>query len=302
MVDIASGSRLAVTYGMEETWGELDTDATLYELRVTGNTVNLTKDSFQSQELRSDRQIADLRHGMLNVSGDLPVELSHTSFDDLITSAMFEDWASDDTIATGTTEYSFTLQKYFSDIGVYHVFPGCVVNNWNISVTPNGIITSTFNVMGKTMEVTAAEWTGSASAKATTSPFDSFSGTLQEGGVTNALITSIDFSLSNGLATLPVIGSNTTIGLVDGRANITGTVVAYFANATLLNKFINETESSLQFQLADPSSNTMTFYMPRIKYTGGDVPVNGEGPVSVTLPFQALYSSGSGYSLQITRS
>ena len=49
MVDIASGSRLAVTYGMEETWGDLDTDATLYELRVTGNAVNLTKDSFQSK-------------------------------------------------------------------------------------------------------------------------------------------------------------------------------------------------------------------------------------------------------------
>ena len=62
MVDVARGSRVAVTYGMENTWGELDTDATLYELRVTGIGVSLSKDSFQSNELRSDRQISDLRH------------------------------------------------------------------------------------------------------------------------------------------------------------------------------------------------------------------------------------------------
>lgn len=301
MTTVARGSRVAVTYGMEATWGELDTDATLYELRVTGIGVNLTKDSFQSQELRSDRQIADLRHGMFSVSGDIPVELSHTSFDDIIESAMFSEWQSDDTITTGTTMKSFTLQKHFSDINQYLVFTGCVVNNWSLNVTPNGIITSTFNVMGETMSTGVAAWTGSASAKSANSPFDSFTGTLSEGGTVNALVTGIDLTLANNLTALQVIGNNHAIGLVDGGANITGTMTAYFANSTLLDKFINETESSLEFTLGD-GSNTMTFLMPRIKYSGGDVPVNDEGPIILNMPFQALYDSGDGYSLQITRS
>lgn len=299
MTDVASGSRLGVTYAMEDSWASLPTVPVPYNLRVTGNTVNLTKDSFQSQELRSDRQIADLRHGMFTVSGDLPVELSHNAFDDLIESAMFEEWETTDTIVTGTTEKSFTLQKHFSDINVYHVFPGCVVNTWNVNVTPSGMITSTFNVIGETMN-TVQELTG-ATNKATNIPFDSFNGSLSEGGVTNALVTGIDFSLSNGLTPLQVIGTNKIVGLVDGRATITGTVTAFFANATLLGKFINETESSLTFVLSD-GTNTMTFSMPRIKYTGGDVPVNDEGPVTITLPFQALYRSLSGHALQITRS
>lgn len=301
MTDVARGSRVAVTYGMENTWGELDTDATLYQLRVTGIGVNLTKDSFQSNELRSDRQIADLRHGMFSVSGDIPVELSHTSFDDIIESAMFNDWQSDDTITTGITQKSFTIQKTFTDINQYHVFPGCVVNTWSLNVTPNGLITSTFNVMGKTMEIGEAAWTGSATAKSANSPFDSFTGTLSEGGVVNALVTGIDLTLSNNLTALQVIGNNHSIGLVDGRANINGTMTAYFANSNLLDKFIHETESSLSFTLSD-SSNTMTFLMPRIKYSGGDVPVNDEGPIILSMPFQALYDSGDGYSLQITRS
>jgi len=302
MTDVASGSRLAVTYAMEDSWASLPTANSAYELRVTGVGVNLTKESFQSQELRSDRQIADLRHGMLAVSGDIPVELSYESFDDIIESAMFEDWTSSETIVTGTTEKSFTIQKYFSDITQYHIFPGCVVNTWTIDVTPNGMITSSFGVMGETMTTAVASVLDTASVKSTNSPFDSFSGTLLEGGVANALITSINFSLTNNITTLPVIGSNTTVGLVDGRCNITGTVSAYFANSTLLDKFINETESSLSFQLVDPSSNTMTFSLPRIKYSGGDVPVNGEGPIALNMPFQALYSSGSGHTLQITKS
>jgi hypothetical protein len=300
MVDVARGSRVGVTYAMEDSWGSVATDGTAYELRVTGIGVNLTKDSFQSNELRSDRHIADLRHGLQSVSGDISVELSYDSFDDIIESAMYEEWETDDTIVTGTTEKSFTLQKYFSDITQYHVFPGCVVNTWNISVTPNGIITSTFNVMGEEMITSATSVLPAASAKSSYSPFDSFSGTLTEGGVTNALITSIDFSLSNNLSTLPVIGSDKTIGLVDGRANITGTVSAYFANSTLLDKFINETESSLSFQLTD-GTRSYTFTMPRIKYSGGDVPVNGEGPIVMNMPFQALYDSGDGYSLIITK-
>jgi hypothetical protein len=235
------------------------------------------------------------------VAGDINVELSHTSFDDIIESAMFEEWTSSNTIVTGTTQKSFTLQKEFSDITEYHVFPGCVVNTWSINVTPNGIITSTFNVMGETMSTGVAAWSGSASAKSANSPFDSFTGTLSEGGTVNALVTGIDLTLANNITELQVIGNNHTIGLVDGRANITGTMTAYFANSTLLDKFINETESSLEFTLGD-GSNTMTFEMPRIKYSGGDVPVNDEGPIIMNMLFQALYDSGDGYSLQITRS
>ena len=301
MVDVARGSRVGVSYAMEGAWASLGTAYTPYDLRVTGVGVTLSKDSFQSNELRSDRQIADLRHGMLTAGGDIPVELSYESFDDLIESAMFEEWQTDGTIVTGTTMKSFTLQKHFSDIGQYHVFPGCVVNTWSVNVTPNGIITSSFNVMGETMTTaTTTHWNTSTSTKATGSPFDSFTGTLLEDGAPNALITGIDLSLSNNITNLQVIGQNKSVGLVDGRSNITGTMTAYFASSDLLAKFIDEEESSLSFQLGD-GTKSMTFFMPRIKYSGGDVPVNDEGPIILNMPFQALYDSVTGYTLQITK-
>ena len=77
-------------------------------------------------------------------------------------------------------------------------------------------------------------------------------------------------------------------------------MTAYFASSDLLAKFIDEEDSSLSFQLGD-GTNSMTFFMPRIKYSGGDVPVNDEGPIILNMPYQALYDSVTGYTLQITK-
>jgi len=40
MTDVARGSRVGVTYAMEDTWGSLATDQSAYDLRVTGIGVN----------------------------------------------------------------------------------------------------------------------------------------------------------------------------------------------------------------------------------------------------------------------
>jgi hypothetical protein len=302
--NVAQGSRFQAIYAVEDSWGVLPSAYTVYNLRVTGFGVQLGKDSFQSGELRSDRQILDLRHGMFNVSGDIPVELSYGAFDDLIAAAMFNSWASNDTIETGTTQSSLRIQRAFTDVTEYHEFLGCVPSSWSVSIAPNSIITSTFSIMGQTMETTQT-LTGAVD-KATNAPMDSFSGYIREGGNTSsdeiAIVTGLDFTLENNLTPMNVVGNQLSVGLSEGRANLTGTLTAYFAGSTLLNKFLNETESVLEVQIADASANTYTFYMPRIKYSGGDLSVDGEGPVSLSLPFQALYDTSGGIStLQISR-
>jgi hypothetical protein len=242
---------------------------------------------------------------MFSVAGDIPVELSHNAFDDLIESAMFNEWTSSNTITVGTTMKSFALQKAFTDITQYHFFPGCVVNTWSLSAQPNSIITSTFNIIGETMNTSGStSFLNTATDKATNAPFDSFSGYLKEGGSDIAIVTGIDFSISNALTPLQVFGLNTAAGIVEGRATMTGTVTAFFANSTLVDKFINETESSLEFQLSDAATvpNTLTFAFPRIKYSGGDLSINGEGPITIAMPFTALLDNVTGQSVTLTRS
>ena len=298
-ITAALGSRFQASYAVEETWAELPSSYTVYNLRVTSFGVNLGRESFASEELRSDRQTSDLRQGMDDISGDIGVELSYGAFDDLIASAMFNDWASDDTITIGTTQKSLRLQRHFTDVSKYHEFPGCVVNSWSLNVEPGSMVTATFGMMGKTMET--SQTLSSPVSKATNSPFDSFSGYLREGVTASsglasseniAVVTGIEMTLENNLEALQVVGARQAQGLAEGRANLTGTLSAYFANDTLLNRFLNEEESELEFQLVDENSNTLTFYMPRIKYTGSDLTIDGEGPLGLSMPFQALVPSG----------
>ena len=301
---VALGSKAQLLYAVEDSWAVLPGTPTVYKVRATGFNLNLKKNNFTSNELRNDRQTAELRTGMRSISGDIPVELSYGSFDDFIESAMFNTWtitgtATPDTIQIGTTQKSLTIQRGFSDIGVYNAFSGCVVNQWSVSIKPDAVVESTFSIIGKDMGDTQVLTGGTD--KSTSAPFDSFTGTLQEGGSDIAIVTGLDFSLNNNINPLQVLLQNTAVGLGEGRAAITGTLTALFVDSTLLDKFINETESSLKVALTDTDGNTLEFYFPRIKYTGGDINVSGEGEVPISLPFTAL-KDDTYSALQISRS
>lgn len=300
-ISVAYGSGLQALYAVEDSWGVLPSSPTVYNLRCTGFNVNLSRDSFTSNELTSDREIKYHRQGLNSVTGDISAELSYAAFDDLIAAALFSSWNSDDTIEIGTTQSSLRLQKAFPAIGQYHEFSGIVPSSWSLSLAPNSIVTTTFSMMGKGMtsystgEGNTADAMSGAIDKATNDPFDSFSGAIYEGGTTSgdeiAIVTGLDLTLENNIEAMQVIGSRDAAGLAEGRANITGTVTAYFSTDDLVNKFLNETESVLQFTLTDIDSNTMQFHLPRIKYSGSNIDVGGEGPVTLSLPFQALKPS-----------
>lgn len=56
-------------------------------IRRVASTLNLTKDTYQSNEIRSDRQIQDYRHGVKRVTGNISGELSPGTYFDFIEAA-----------------------------------------------------------------------------------------------------------------------------------------------------------------------------------------------------------------------
>ena len=86
-----------------------------------------------------------------------------------------------------------------------------------------------------------------------------------------------------------------------GRSNLTGTLSAYFESSVLYQKFLTNADSSLEVVCSD-GTESFTFLVPKLKYTGGDVPVSGEGPVSIQMPFQGILDPVTGTNFQITRS
>lgn len=267
----------------------------------TGGAPILAKESFQSADIRSDRQVADMRHGFRSASLSLPVEMRHTEYDSILESLMYSTWAAN-VLKIGVIEKSFTFESGFLDIAQYGVMTGGVVNGLSMSVTPDGIVTGTFELMGKDLSYSGTPLDASPAAAGTSEPFDSLTGTINEGGSPIAIVTGLDFSIENSIEAPKVVGSNSASELIEGQAVVTGTVTAYFEDATLLDKFANETSSSIDVTLTDPAAQTLKFDFGNVLYTGGELDVGGTGPITVSLPFTALYDVADASTLVITRS
>ncbi|UGL62741.1 major tail structural protein [Xanthomonas phage FMYAK-P1] len=300
---MANGSRHSMRYVAETVYGQTPATPAFKPIRHTGTTLGLSKESLQSEEIRDDRQIADFRHGARQVGGDINFELSFGSFDDLLEAVTLGTWVADgapggdgDRLKAGTVRRSFTVERFFGDIATadkpYHRFTGVELNTLALAISANAMITGTFGTVGSDMSTAQAAIAGATyAAPTTTSPLDSFTGTLNEAGTPIAVITEIQLNLENGLEARFVVGSKKSILPSIGRSNVSGTITAYFENSLLLDKFINETESSIVFELPDGAGNKYVFTLPRIKYNGGQPDVEGEGPITLSMPFQALLDS-----------
>jgi len=301
---IATGSRHDMAYIAETTFGTTPATPAFTPIRHTGTTLGLSKDAIESEELREDRQIAHFRHGNKSVSGDINFELSYDSFNDLIQAVACGTWSADadPELIVGSTARSFTIERHHEDIGKYIRSTGCSFNSMSLSVAPNSMVTGSFGVIGKDLTTSAAAISGATySAETTTAPFDSFTGSITEGGSAIAVVTALELNIDNGMESQYVIGDATTLQPPLAKSTVTGSVTAYFEDTTLIDKFINETASSMQFTLTDAAGNDYIFDLPNIKYNSGNPEVGGPGAITVTLDFIALYDASTGSQLKITR-
>jgi len=299
-------------YVAEASYGVTPAAPAFKPIRHTGTTLALSKESLQSEEIRDDRQIADFRHGARQTGGDINLELSYGSFDDLLEAVLLGTWEVDgggsgiDRLKAGVLRRSFTVERFFGDILTadrpYHRFTGVEFNTLGLAINANAMITGTMGVIGKGFATDTAIISGATyGAPTTTSPLDSFTGVLEEAGVLIAVITEIQLNVENGLEARFVVGSKDTIRPSIGRSNVSGTITAYFEDSLLLDKFVNETESSIKLELPDAQGNKYTITLPRIKYNGGQPDVEGEGPITLSMPFQALLDSTTATNIIIDR-
>jgi hypothetical protein len=171
-----------------------------------------------------------------------------------------------------------------------------------MSVSPNAIVTATFGIIGKGLTLATSSVAGSTYATPSdVQPFDSFTGSITEGGSAIAVVTSIEFTLENGLEPLFAVGSVTTNRPSIGKSRLSGTMTTYFESKTLYEKFINETSSAIELTLLDVDGNEYIFSFPNIKYNSGQPDVSGEGAVTISMDFIALYDPTDASQIVITR-
>jgi hypothetical protein len=265
--------------------------------------LDLTKDRVEGNEIQADRMTRVDRHGNKQAGGSIEVDLRKGDYDELLESAFFNSYATN-ILKVGTTPKFFTIEDAANDINQFRLFTGMAVSTASFSIAPNQMVTATFDMVGKgmTQAGTTGSTGGAPTPSTTNSPFDSYSGTITDGGSGISIVTSIDFSLSNSLAPTFVVGADNAQSLEFGSAVVEGTMTVYYEDETLINKFLNETESSNTVSVDDPTgSNAYTFEFPRVKYNGASVPLQNPQSRLITLPFVALYDTTENTNLKMTR-
>ncbi|MEG0322888.1 MAG: phage tail tube protein [Raoultibacter sp.] len=303
---MAEGSRYSSYYVLENESGTTPANAKFEIFRVTKSGLDINIKTLQSEELRDDAETADFRLGARHVEGSISGEMSFGTFDELIAAACRGSWGEDNILKGGIERKSFTFVDFNADLPAkpYTIYRGCEINSMNIQVSAEAMTTIEFGVVGRSMEIVQTLPAGATlNPRTIASPMDGFSGELREGGTQISVITELGLSIENGIEPRFVVGSKFSIKPGAKRRNVTGSVNVYFDDNTLREKFLNETETSISFDLMDPAnpSKKYTFTVPRLKFTEAPHPVDGEGDIMLNMGYQGLLDPTTGSSIKVER-
>lgn len=105
MANIAQGVSKILAYKKQSGLGSPASGADGQQLRRTTSTINLTKEAYQSAEIRPDQQVADYRHGPNQVTGSIAGEISPGTYKDLMAAVLRKEF----TAVTSMTAAAITL-------------------------------------------------------------------------------------------------------------------------------------------------------------------------------------------------
>jgi hypothetical protein len=307
---MADSNRTTLRYQEEGsgTWNTAMT-ANMKTVRMTGESIVPEVENIVSNELRSDRMISDLIQVSRQNSGGFEFELSYASFDDLLEGALFDSWDGD-VLVQAVERHSYTIEKAHLDIDEYFLFTGMMVNAFNLSLSTGAIATGSFDFLGSgatLLQATNATTLTAANSNTIMNCMGNVATLLEAtyGGTLTALtgvyVQELSFAIANNLRPVMAIGSDVMMEIAVGKADITGTLNAYFTTDRLFDKFLAGTAIALQFSITD-GTNTYTILIPKVKFETESIPASGQDTdVVENLTWRAIRDSVTNTMIQITR-
>lgn len=210
-------------------------------------------------------------------------------------------------LKNGTTRKSFSIEKEFVGLSpaVFAIHRGMVVNTCSIDTSVGGIVNGSFGFNGLTTAYAATTYgTGAETAASSTEVFSPVNGVgtiFENDTALTDMVKSLKLSTNNNTRNNQALGSVYPFNINLGTLNVTGSLTAYFPDASLLTKVVNGTSTSLQWYLTDTAGNVFVVYLPKVKYSSGKTSgISRNSDVMQDLSFTALYDSTLGCSIQIS--
>ena len=191
-------------------------------------------------------------------------------------------------LRNGTTAQSFLFEKRFTDITQFITYTGMRPSTMNLSMTAQEIITGTFGFMGEGAVRAGATVSGGDTSASTTSLMSAsanLGSITKDGAALATALRTLNLDINNNLRAQQQIGSNNAAGIGYGFFDLTGSIEAYFQDATLYDDLLNHTSVALSFRGTDDSGNVTVFTLPNVYFTAGS-PQAPQGNADVMLPLE----------------
>jgi Phage tail tube protein len=195
---------------------------------------------------------------------------------------------------TGHVSRKFAVETYYIDADIYRLFTECRVGGFNMTLPATGLATVEMPFMGRGMETGSAgsaPFFASPTAPTTTGINAAVNGLIRVQGENLGVVTGATINFALNPVSDPVVGQNFPPEIFLGRANASGQITAMLEDFTLVDYFVNETEVEILLYLTSgtlATADAFTIYMPRVKFGGAMVAMDGEAAQIITMPFQAL--------------
>jgi hypothetical protein len=105
----ATGSLADLGYVEEASYGKVPPTPALKVVRRRSTSLGLTKESYRSEEVRSDRMTSDLRHGVRQANGDIVTEISPGGHSDFYEAELGGIWSTVATVNVATGQSPVTI-------------------------------------------------------------------------------------------------------------------------------------------------------------------------------------------------
>lgn len=158
----------------------------------------------------------------------------------------------------GSTKLSFSVERRNQDLTTgYECLRGQVVNTWSQEYRPSAAIGQNFGFMGKDAlpMSTGSALPGSRTSSLTHPIMNAVNNisNIYEGGslLTGTYLRSLTLATANNVEMLKAIGNMGPVDFRLGEFNARLSAEFYLADATLYNKFINNTSTSFSYRMTD---------------------------------------------------
>ena len=299
----AKGYNSQLALGYETTYGTTPTSVTGYNMPFNQSKIGIKQNLIESNTIRGRRDKEQPAVGNIDVSGSVVIPIDQIGIGYWL-AAMF---GSPTTTGTGDpythvfkvtdSQPSLVVEQQYPDITAYEMYNGCKVNKFSFTYGGDNELTANIDLMGAKRTVGASPFASSLT-DISLLKFSNFQGSIEENGSKLATVTEANLNVDFGLDgnTYTIGGSGCRTGLPEGYLQVAGNIKAFFEDTVLLNKAINNTQTSLNFKFTN-DTHSLGFYMEEAVFQQTSPGIENEKGIMINLPFKAYYKSGTGSSI-----